>query len=184
MKEKIIYDEQGLKPGTRYEKGQWKEITTHNDKEIKGFFGEYRFLSNFWPARVYLDEEEYKTTENAYQAAKYKKEERSYFKKCSPKEALIFVRNNPVWQYDLKVWNKIKLGIMKKLLVQKFDKELNPNNYEELIKTGDKYLEETNYWGDEYWGVNKNESKGKGLGENNLGKLLMEIREDLLGDDK
>lgn len=48
MREKIIYDEQGLKPGTRYEKGQWKEITTHNDKEIKGFFGEYRFLSNFW----------------------------------------------------------------------------------------------------------------------------------------
>jgi ribA/ribD-fused uncharacterized protein len=179
MKEKIIFDEQGLKPGTPYEKGQWEKISSHNDKEIKGFFGEYRFLSNFWPAKVFLDDEEYKFTENAYQAAKYKKELRSKLKECSPKEAIIFVRENPIGQYTAEEWNKIKLGIMRKLLLQKFDKKLNPENYKKLKETGVKYLEETNYWDDKYWGVNKNDISEKGIGENNLGKLLMEIRSNL-----
>lgn len=37
---------------------------------IKEFQGEYRWLSNFWPARVVLDGVEYPTVENAYQASK------------------------------------------------------------------------------------------------------------------
>lgn len=88
MKENpIMYDERGLKPETAYEKGQWREIISHNQDEIKGFFGEYRFLSNFWPAKVFLDGEEYPSVENAYQAAKYKKETRDYFKTCSASDA-------------------------------------------------------------------------------------------------
>jgi ribA/ribD-fused uncharacterized protein len=176
MKEKVLYDEQGLKPGTVYEKGQWKKITSHNEKEIKGFFGEYRFLSNFWPAKVYLDGEEYDSTENAYQAAKYKKNSRDYLKKCSPKEAIIFVKENTEGEYPNEEWNNIKLQTMKELLIQKFDKTLNPENYEKLKETENKYLEETNYWGDTYWGVNKSDASEDGVGENNLGKLLMEVR--------
>lgn len=183
MKEKIIFDEQGLKPGTPYEKGQWEKIAIYNDKEIKGFFGEYRFLSNFWPANVSLDGEEYKFTENAYQAAKYKKELRNKLKECSPKEAIIFVRENPIGQYTLEEWNKIKLETMRKLLIQKFDKELNPENYKKLKETDNKYLEETNYWEDTYWGVSKSDDKEEGVGENNLGKLLMEIRSRLSRED-
>lgn len=39
MKENpIMYDERGLKPETAYEKGQWREIISHNQDEIKGFF--------------------------------------------------------------------------------------------------------------------------------------------------
>lgn len=37
---------------------------------IEGFFNEYRFLSNFWPAVVELDGIRYPTVEHAYQAAK------------------------------------------------------------------------------------------------------------------
>ncbi|MEI6581054.1 MAG: NADAR family protein [bacterium] len=177
---KILYDEQGLKFGTEFKRGQWKEIVSHNEKEIKGFFGEYRFLSNFWPAKVFLDNEEYSTTENAYQAAKYKKESRDFLKSCSPKEAIIFIRDNIINGYSIEEWDKIKLGIMKNLLEQKFDKNLNAENYVKLLETGDKYLEETNYWGDVFWGVNKNDPKEKGVGENNLGKLLMEIRKNLI----
>lgn len=43
-----------------------------------------------------------------------------------------------------------------------------------LIKTYPRELVEGNWWGDVYWGV------FNGHGENNLGKLLMEIREELM----
>ncbi len=177
MAEKIIFDEQGLKPGTPFEKGQWKEIATHSETEIKGFFGEYRFLSNFWPAKVFLDGEEYGFSENAYQAAKFKKESRTYFKTCTPKEAIYYVREHPGDAYTSLEWNSIKLEVMRKLLLQKFDRTLNPEIFAKLMETGSKYLEETNYWKDTFWGVHKTVASEKGEGENNLGKLLMEIRE-------
>lgn len=177
---KIIYDEQGVTPGADYEKGQWRKIATHSDTEIKGFFGEYRFLSNFWPAKVFLDGEEYSCTENAYQAAKYKKEDREYFKTCSPKESIVFVRENPPTGYSEEGWANVKLEVMQGFLIQKFDQQLNPDNYERLLETGEKYLEETNYWEDTFWGVHKTDVKEDGIGENNLGKLLMEIRENLV----
>ena len=41
-----------------------------------------------------------------------------------------------------------------------------------LINTGDAILIEGNTWGDTYWGV------CDGVGENRLGKLLMEVREE------
>ncbi len=41
-----------------------------------------------------------------------------------------------------------------------------------LLETGDKYLEETNHWSDSYWGVDI--KKG---GKNNLGKILMKVRD-------
>jgi len=161
-------------------KEKWEKIVTHNDKEIRGFFGEYRFLSNFWPAKVFLDGEEYGYVENAYQAAKYKKELRDKLKTCSPKEAVVFVTENPIGQYTLEEWNNIKLQTMEKLLLQKFDKELNPENYEQLMGTSSKYLEEANYWGDVYWGVSKTDASENVVGKNNLGKLLMKIRDDIL----
>ena len=61
---------------------------------------------------------------------------------------------------------------MRFLLEQKFNPNQNPDNYEKLIATEDKYLEETNWWGDTFWGKNL-----KGEGDNNLGKLLMTIRD-------
>ena len=42
-----------------------------------------------------------------------------------------------------------------------------------LIDTGDATLIEGNTWNDTFWGV------CNGVGENNLGKILMKIREEL-----
>ena len=42
-----------------------------------------------------------------------------------------------------------------------------------LLKTGDAILIEGNTWGDKIWG------QVNGVGENNLGKILMRIREEL-----
>ena len=57
---------------------------------------------------------------------------------------------------------------MYKLLLQKLS---NQSLKIRLLSTEDKYLEETNTWGDKFWGVYKNK------GENNLGELLMKVRE-------
>lgn len=173
---KTLPDEKRLKPNVLYEKGQWKKIATHDEKVVKGFFGEYRFLSNFWPAKVYLDDEEYQSVENAYQAAKYKKERRKYLIRCTAREAAEFSKSNPLETYTEEGWAEAKLEVMRKLLEQKFDKNLNPENHEKLVSTGERYLEETNYWEDRYWGVHKTHAREKGEGQNNLGKLLMEIR--------
>jgi predicted NAD-dependent protein-ADP-ribosyltransferase YbiA (DUF1768 family) len=60
---------------------------------------------------------------------------------------------------------------MRDLLIQKFSQD--PFKAA-LLATGDAYLEETNHWGDVYWGV------CNGVGQNRLGHALMEIRADLM----
>jgi ribA/ribD-fused uncharacterized protein len=174
-----MFDERGVNPGTPYEKEQWREIASHTENEIKGFFGDYRFLSNFWPAKVFLEGDAYATIENAYQAAKYKKEERIYFFTCTAKEAAKYTREHPMDNYTVAEWDEAKYAIMDDLLAQKFDPVLNVDNYEKLKLTGVRYLEESNYWEDKYWGVHKLRVEEVGEGENNLGKLLMKIRSTL-----
>jgi predicted NAD-dependent protein-ADP-ribosyltransferase YbiA (DUF1768 family) len=83
---------------------------------------------------------------------------------------------NPIEESFVKKWDLEKVEVMKRLLLQKFNQSLNPELYEKLQETENKYLEETNYWGDTFWGVSKSNNKEDGVGGNNLGKLLMEIR--------
>lgn len=45
-------------------------------------------------------------------------------------------------------WDTQKLHVMEELLQQKFNKTQNLELYQKLQETGNKYLEETNYWGD------------------------------------
>lgn len=42
-----------------------------------------------------------------------------------------------------------------------------------LLETGEEELIEGNNWGDKFWG------QVNGIGENHLGRLLMEIREEI-----
>jgi len=70
-------------------------------------------------------------------------------------------------------WDKIKVEIMEAGLRQKFS---SPSLKIKLLETGNEILQEGNYWGDEFWGVNLR----NGRGSNNLGKLLMKIRRELL----
>ena len=72
---------------------------------------------------------------------------------------------------DLELWNSYKkFHLMKRLLKMKF---AIPELKEMLLATGDEELVEGNYWHDTIWGV------CDGVGENHLGKMLMEIRENL-----
>ena len=59
---------------------------------------------------------------------------------------------------------------MYQILLDKFTRNIELKN--KLKATGTKYIEETNHWKDTYWGVDY-----KIGGENNLGKILMLIRD-------
>jgi ribA/ribD-fused uncharacterized protein len=145
-----------------------ERITIHTDSMIKGFFGDYRWLSNYHVSPVIYEGVEYGSSEAAYQSAKcddlYIK---SQFQKLTPLQSKQYSKTIPL----KKGWDNIKKGIMYQVLVSKFT--LTPELSQQLIETGDKYIEETNYWGDTYWGV------CEGRGKNILGELLMQIRKEL-----
>ncbi len=135
---------------------------------IKGFRGGYRWLSNFWPATVTLDGITYPTTEHAYQAAKTLDPEirQQIAALDKPGKTKRFARKIQI-RPD---WDNVKLAVMEDLIRQKFN---IPELREKLLATGDAYIEETNTWGDRFYGVSG------GVGLNHLGKIIMKVRDEL-----
>ncbi len=149
---------------------QIPSYAVHNEKEIRGFFGDYRFLSNFYPAETRYIDRIYPSAENAYQAVKVDPAKREEFLVCSPAEAKKLWKKFPR-RYSAEQWNGVKLDVMRIIVFDKFWR--NQDLRKMLLHTGNKYLEETNIWKDEYWGVYCK----TGRGENCLGKILMKTRE-------
>ena len=150
-----------------------KEYIIHSDKQICGFFEEYRWLSNFHPCIVYHHGEKYPSAEHAYQAAKYPFSERKPFlfqpQNISAGEAKKLGNKRDIPGFESSGWDYMKYDIMLSIVFSKFAE--NKDLREKLIDTGDRYLEETNHWGDTYWGVYDKE------GANKLGLILMKIRD-------
>ena len=149
----------------------WKSISTHNDKIIKGFFGDYRFLSNFHICDVWFEGLCYPSSEHAYMAAKAPPEEREPFSNRSLKSSEAKKLGQLVAL--LPDWHLTKYNVMLRVVFEKFAS--NPELRNKLLMTGDRYLEETNNWGDRYWGVDF----ATGKGDNNLGNILVKVREAL-----
>lgn len=138
---------------------------------IDQFKNQYRFLSNFYQSKAKYDGIIYPTAEHAFQAAKTNDmdwQEKIWFAK-TPTEAKRLGRKAPLRED----WEDIKLIVMKEILKSKFS---NPPLAQKLLETGDQELIEGNWWGDTFWGV------CKGVGENHLGKLLMNIRKEIKDD--
>jgi len=131
---------------------------------INSFSGEYRFLSNFYPAEVTLDGQTYPTVEHAYQASKTWGPYRNRIRRANtPGEAKRRGRTSP----PSPNWESRKLEVMYSLVRQKFS---DPELAKKLVGTGIQGLVEDNHWGDTFWGV------CSGKGENHLGKTLMKVR--------
>ena len=136
-------------------------------KKIEQFRGEYAFLSNFYelPTPLYYEGVTYLSTEAAFQAAKCSRwEDRKQFSKMAPNDAKRLGRKIQL-RPD---WEQVKIRVMRDLLYAKFQN--NDELCDKLLSTGDAELVEGNTWHDTFWGV------CNGVGENNLGKLLMEVR--------
>lgn len=146
-----------------------REMNTLFDvSNIKGFFEEYRWLSNFHLCPVKYTLYTFPSSENAYQAAKcLNHNDVIKFFTIPPSEAKRLGQKITI-RPD---WEDVKVSEMEKILISKFT--LNEDLKAKLLETGEKYLEETNWWKDTFWGVCNDK------GENHLGKILMKIREQL-----
>ena len=143
-------------------------------KPIDSFRGQYRFLSNFFPAVVVYDGRTFQSTEAAYQSAKTLNPAiRDQFVPLSAGESKV-LGNTIELRPD---WEEVRDGVMLYLLHQKFTQ---PEFRQLLKKTFPRFLVEGNNWHDTYWGVCNGCRKignHPSIGENHLGRMLMLIRD-------
>lgn len=156
---------------------------------INKFDGKYGFLSNFYPCEISHQGITYPSVEHYYVAMKCNNDQMidGVYYTCGDFRELaskVSTAGN-VKRLGRKIklrsdWEEKKLQIMSWGLRQKF---AIPELQELLLSTGDEKLVEGNWWHDVYWGKCSC-TKCKNAGENNLGKLLMEIRSDLRNSNK
>jgi len=137
-------------------------------RAIEEFQGEHRWLSNFWFVDLVFEGMLYPTVEHAYQAAKtFDGDARDRIANlATPGQAKregAKLRLRDGWELD-------KRAIMMWIVRAKFQ---NAELAKKLRATGDAELIEGNRWNDRYWGV------CRGEGRNELGKILMEVREEI-----
>lgn len=141
----------------------WNSITDFHEEQ-------YRFLSNFYEAKVEYKGLAFGSNEAAFQAQKcITEEEKAQFTEFGPGKSKGVgrrVRLRPDWE-------QVKVGIMEEIVRAKFTQ--HPELAAKLLETGDKVLVEGNHWGDTCWGVDTR----TGQGENHLGRILMKVREEL-----
>lgn len=153
-------------------------------KSIRAFEGEHRWLSNFWEVPIELSAFHqrwiFASTEHVFQMAKLEhtrldiSDQQELFEEVAaletPGQSKRFGRRIP--ELDVDSWNAARDRAMARTLMAKFTQHADLR--EKLLGLEGYYLEESNHWGDRYWGVD-------GTGKNRLGELLMELRDRWLG---
>jgi ribA/ribD-fused uncharacterized protein len=145
-------------------------------RHIMEFRGAWAFLSNFHPAVLTWEGITYPTSEHAFNAGKTTEADlrRWIAAADTPKEAKR--RGHQVRLRDR--WDEeVRYDVMRKVLRAKFTAD--PRRIAALLGTGDAELIEGNTWHDIHWGVCTC-SRDKGAGLNHLGRMLMELRGELL----
>lgn len=135
---------------------------------IDRFDGEYAFLSNYSASPFRINYVLFPTMEHYFQANKADNQNDYLHIAYAPtpgkaKQLGRKIQLRPDWE-------EIKDNVMLTGLRKKF---ADPELRNLLLATGDEELIEGNYWGDTYWGV------CNGVGQNKLGKLLMQVREEI-----
>lgn len=135
---------------------------------IDKFKGRYKFLCNFYEHYMSYLGFMVNTSEHAFQLAKGINIEDMRFVAHATTAGEAKKRGR---QIQLRQdWESVKNDVMREVLLIKFsDSELRKR----LLATYPQELIEGNTWNDQYWGV------CNGIGENWLGKTLMEIRDEI-----
>lgn len=146
------------------------------------FDGRWRFLSNFYMSEIKHHGIKYPSMEHYYVAMKIDSPQiidgiqytlddaRELISKVeTPGQVKRLGRNKLQLRKD---WDQVKLKLMEWGLRQKFSTD--PLR-QMLLDTGDAELYEGNTWGDIFWGIDLKTGKG----QNHLGKLLMQIRDEM-----
>lgn len=149
---------------------------------VDGFFdtprGNYRWLSNYHQCQIEWNGMLFPTVEHAYHAMKtlVKEEQERFTKNLDP----VWAKKHGQTITLRPDWEVVKIECMEFCLRQKF--KAGTELAEKLKATNPADLIETNWWNDKFWGVCVC-PKCNNNGLNNLGKLLMKIRSDLLGEN-
>ncbi len=144
---------------------------------ISEFKGEYSWLSNFEPVKITLAGVEYASVEHAYMSAKSDNKAWKLF--CvNPKNSAGKIKKESYTVKLVEDWNTKKFTVMKMCLTQKYNQELFKSK---LIETENQNIQEGNYHGDVVWGIDLKTSTN--IGENHLGRMIMEIRQQLIEAD-
>lgn len=141
------------------------------------FRHEHFFLSNFYPIPIDYMGFKYPSVEHAFQALKCADD-------AEAKEILKTVCPAQVKKMGAKVrmrtdWEVIKCRTMRNLLNIKFK---NKRLRKLLFKTKPSHLIEYNAWHDNFWG-DCSCGRHTTAGRNQLGKMLMEIRDEIQQDE-
>ncbi len=133
---------------------------------INSFRGNYNFLSNFYNAPVTYNGVKFRNNEAAFQAQKDVNRAHE-FANLTGADAKRLGRHVNL-RSD---WNSVRIRIMTDIVRAKFTQ--NSDLKQRLLATSNEDLIEGNTWHDTFWGV------CNGQGQNNLGKILMQIRSEL-----
>ena len=149
---------------------------------IAPFVDEAEFLSNFFTVPGGLKFMGYvvPTAEHAYQMMKTLNQDDRAWIALQPTAYLAKRAGNKNGLNGRKIelrqdWEEVKYEIMKQVVRAKFTQHAGLAKM--LLMTGDKPLIELNWWGDDIWGWCSKTWRGTNL----LGRILMEIREELRG---
>ena len=148
------------------------------------FWGADDFMSNFYPKKFYYEGKVMLCSEVAFML-----EKALFFNDFEVAKALVSVKSakqakmlgRKVKNYDDSKWEKIRYEKMKKVLSVKFKDNFLRKS---LLSTGDRLLVEASPM-DKIWGIGMNENNihaenpERWLGQNLLGKALMEVRQEI-----
>lgn len=135
---------------------------------IDSFRGIFGFLSNFHEASIWLGGERYPSVEHAYQASKSRDPSAKRLIREAKSPGVAKRLGQALQLPD--DWEDQKIEVMRRLVALKFE---NPLLRAMLLATEDAVIVEGNSWNDTFWGV------CKGSGQNWLGRILMETRDDI-----
>lgn len=132
----------------------------------------YGFLNNYSEYKFFIYGKWFRWVEAAYQSQKtlIKEEQDVIWSEKSPKR----VRDLGQVCSMRSDWDEVKVSIMKECVMAKFLQHSDLRK--QLMNTGDEELVEDSPV-DAWWGCGKD-----GTGKNMLGKILMEVREELKGE--
>lgn len=127
----------------------------NKETAIMSFKGENLFLSNFYEGKVFT-----------YRGYKFTNTEAPFHAEKLGRKVLM-----------RKDWDQVKDQVMYDVCYAKFTQD--PVLKAKLLATGDRELIEGNTHGDRCWGMTYSQKYDTWIGENRLGIVLMQLREDL-----
>lgn len=167
-----------------------KRFPTLTKNGIYGFYEDYRWLSNMYTTNVdWYDGYSYPSSETIYQMEKLRGiiDDDKLYEIFNTLDGYSSKKEIKKYKDIIRPeWHLIKNGIMYEILYKKFTDNNQIKSL--LISTNNLYLEETNNWGDTYWGKIHNVSttfveNEERIGSNILGILLMSIRKRLVNEN-